>query len=174
MSSIDNEQFIKTVKTCLIFTGLWKKPLKQNWMLRKCFQFYQFAAPSLFYLIYLLITVELLRLVIVRSDLEYFIGILGITITETRVIGRLIAFSKNKILNMLDDVIREEEKIWNLGDQEVNLIYSRYIKSSRTFMLCQCFTTALAIGTFSVTGRSNASHFLLNSLMIHFRYHRQL
>lgn len=154
MSSItDNEQFIKVVKYCLIMSGLWKKPIHRYKLILKLYKIYCIVVPLLFYIIYLLIIVELIRLIVMKNNVDYVIATIGLTITETRILVRLVIFSRNKILNLLDVLVKEESEIWENEDQEVKLTYAKYIKICRKYSICQLVTSGIAVTTFGITGK---------------------
>lgn len=148
----NNEQFIKVAKICLILAGLWNKPVNQNRIIKKVYSIYQIIPQMFFYFIYILIVVELIRLIIMDNDVDYVITNIGLLITETRILARLMICSRNKILHLLDVVIKAEKEIWRTNDKEINLAYFKYIKMSTKYGICQLVTSYLTVIMFVITG----------------------
>lgn len=147
-----NEQFIKVAKICLILAGLWSKPVNQKRIILKVYSIYQIIPQMFFYFIYILIVVELIRLIIMDNNVDYVITNIGLLITETRILARLMICSRNKILRLLDVVIKAEEEVWRNNDKEINLAYFKYIKMSTKYGICQLVTSYLTVIMFVITG----------------------
>lgn len=147
-----NEQFIKVAKICLILAGLWNKPVNQKRIILKVYSIYQIIPQMFFYFIYILIVVELIRLIIMDNNVDYVITNIGLLITETRILARLMICSRNKILRLLDVVIKAEEEVWRNNDKEINLAYFKYIKMSTKYGICQLVTSYLTVIMFVITG----------------------
>ncbi|XP_076263492.1 putative odorant receptor 92a [Rhynchophorus ferrugineus] len=148
----DNERLIKITKWFMILTGFWIKPLNVGPTMKKIYSAYIVAVRIGLVSLWLLLAIELFRLIIQKYELEIVMSTIGVLIGVTKIQIKFIIFIKNKVVDLYEVVIENESKIWRSNNKEIKELYTKNVIICRYFMFVQMLGTAFAVTSLTITG----------------------
>ncbi|XP_076255435.1 uncharacterized protein LOC143193239 [Rhynchophorus ferrugineus] len=151
-----NTRLIGFLKTLMICTGTWSYHWTDNLILKKLYKYFFFFPLSVFAAFYILIIMELFRVLYERDNLEKLLLNLGIVLDASKITIRFFVYFKNKVFDKVKDIMMDEQDIFQSQDPEVTDYYLERAKSWRSTLILLYITTCLcAYGYMIVEVSSN-------------------
>lgn len=144
-----NEKLVRILKFNLLIIGFWKRPLTSP-KLNLIYRYYSKCTILLFRFLCLSIWAEFIRLIVQKYDYETITSGLLVFMYTIKVTLKLIAYKQLKVVELLNEVIETEDKIWKYGDKDVQAFYHQKVKLSNSFAATLTgitFSTVLAVVT---------------------------
>ncbi|XP_076262724.1 odorant receptor 67c-like [Rhynchophorus ferrugineus] len=150
----DNEQLIKITRLFLILTGFWIKPLNIRRPFKILYFLYAMIVRIIIVLIWILLFVELVRLIVKHYDYntKIIVSATGMLVSYTRIEIKFAIFAKNNLGDLYRVIIQKEKEIWESDDDEIKKLYTKKIKLYNIFMVILTTSTIFAVFMLGVTG----------------------
>ncbi|XP_050300121.1 putative odorant receptor 92a [Anthonomus grandis grandis] len=150
--SPQNEQLISWAKYIMVAAGYWNLPISYNFFINRAFNVYSLIMRSSIFLFWLSLIAELIRLIIYEYEQEIIITSFSVVVNATKIISKIIIFTKNNIQDLYIDVIAKEGEIWKENNKKVIKMYKSKIRTCRFYVVWMVTTTSGTIAFLEYSG----------------------
>ncbi|CAG9764174.1 unnamed protein product [Ceutorhynchus assimilis] len=148
----NNQQLIGWSKIVMINTGFWKRPISEIKSVQLCFQVYSVLAKLAYISLWILTTVELIRMFLNDYPDQIKFQALSIVASCTIIGSKTLIYLKYDVMEMFHDVIEKEKEVWRSSSEEIKNLYRAKIRVCKAYMLTLCGFTAISLSYFELAG----------------------
>lgn len=152
MPNAANEKLILWTKTLMIIAGFWNQPISKNPIIIKLFFLYSIMMRICCILFWVFLFLEMLRLIVFGYEWEIIIPTLSVVFTDSKVMAKMIIYMKNNILDIIPEMTKKEEEVWESESKEIKTVYLNKIKFLRIATIAVATTNFLTISLLELMG----------------------
>ncbi|KAL1509552.1 hypothetical protein ABEB36_004266 [Hypothenemus hampei] len=158
MPDTSNEQLISWIKVPLILAGLWNLKISDNVFIKKCYFLYSLIMRTGCFFFWVSLVAESVRLIVKKYEMSIIIPSVSLTITEYKMVAKLLIYLKHDTLNLFGKIIEMEREVWICTSEEIKSLYRKnilYVKIATSFI---GFYALLSVSILQISGIIGTLH----------------